>query len=54
MNTEIVTSKFQMKNILGTAAVMLVVIILWKLFVTQYVASNGEIKTKFKSPVTVE
>lgn len=54
MNTEVITSKLNWKYLLGVAATMAVVLIMYKLFVSEYIDNNGEIKRKFKLPKVSE
>ena len=50
MDLNAATSKFKMNNILGIAAVMIIVFALYKLFVRQYMTQDGVIHTSFKTP----
>lgn len=50
MNLNAATSKFSWNSILAIAAVMCIGLILYKVFVKQYVTSDGIIHTSFKAP----
>ena len=54
MNTEMITSKLNWKYLLGLGATMVIVLIMYKVFVREYITENGEIKRKFKLPKVSE
>lgn len=50
MNTEVITSKLNWRYLLGVAATMAIVLIMYNAFVSEYMTNDGEIKRKFKLP----
>lgn len=50
MNLQAATSKFSWNSILAIAAVMVIVFALYKIFVRQYITSDGMLHTTFKMP----
>lgn len=50
MNTEVITNKLNWRYLLGVAATMAIVLIMYNAFVSEYMTNDGEIKRKFKLP----
>ncbi len=50
MDLNQVKTKFRWNNILAIAAVMVIVFAFYKIFVRQYITSDGVLHTTFKTP----
>lgn len=50
MDLKAATSKFSWNSILAIAAVMVIVFVLYKMFVKQYITADGVLHTSFSAP----